>query len=153
MAEYRRLEDLLVYQKLCRLHIEIGELTQRWPAEGRFELGSQARRSSNSAPVQFAEKYDDRHVRNRIEGVNRSRGEASETVHHLYMAWRKATKHRKRTRSIVRDIRSASGCSTVWNVPLRGSCLSLTAAGPLRPCGRTPMPMVSVPADILNPEP
>jgi four helix bundle protein len=86
MEKYRRLEDLVVYQKLCRLHIEIGERTHRWPAEEKYELGSQARRSSNSAPAQLAEKYDDRHVRNKIEGVNRSRGEAAETVHHLFMA-------------------------------------------------------------------
>lgn len=86
MEAYKRLEDLVVYQKLCRLYIEICELTHRWPAEEKYELGSQARRSSNSAPAQLAEKYDDRHVRNKIEGVNRSRGEAAETVHHLYMA-------------------------------------------------------------------
>ena len=86
MEAYRRLEDLVVYQKLCRLHIEIGGLTHRWPAEEKYELGSQARRSSNSAPAQLAEKYDDRHVRNKIEGVNRSRGEAAETIHHLYIA-------------------------------------------------------------------
>ena len=48
METYRRLEDLIVYQKLCRLHIEIGELPHRWPAEEKYELGSQARRSSNS---------------------------------------------------------------------------------------------------------
>ncbi len=83
---YRRLEDLLVYQKLCQLHIDVCDLTHRWPNEERFELGSQARRSSNSSPAQLAEKYDDRHIRNKIEGVNRSRGEAAETVHHLYMA-------------------------------------------------------------------
>lgn len=86
MGEYRRVEDLVVYQKLCRLHIEIAELTHRWPTEEKFELGSQARRSSNSAAAQLAEKYDDRHVRNKIEGVNRSRGEAAETIHHLYIA-------------------------------------------------------------------
>jgi four helix bundle protein len=86
METYRRLEDLVVYQKRCRLHLEIGECTHRLPAEEKYELGSQARRSSNSAPAQLAEKYDDRHVRNKIEGVNRSRGEAAETVHHLYMA-------------------------------------------------------------------
>lgn len=86
METYRRLEDLIVYQKLCRLHLEIGELTHRWPVEERYELRSQARRASNSAPAQLAEKYDDRHIRNKIEGVNRSRGEAAETVHHLYMA-------------------------------------------------------------------
>ena len=89
METYRRLEDLVVYQKLCRLHIEISELTHRWAAEEKYELGSQARRSSNSAPAQLAEKYDDRHIRNKIEGVNRSRGEAAETVHHLYMAFLK----------------------------------------------------------------
>jgi len=42
--------------------------------------------SSNSAPAQLAEKNDDRHIRNKIEGVNRSRGEAGETIHHLFMA-------------------------------------------------------------------
>ena len=83
---YMAVEDLVVYQKLCQLHLEVCDLTHLWPAEERYELGSQARRSSNSSPAQLAEKNDDRHVRNKIEGVNRSRGEAGETVHHLYMA-------------------------------------------------------------------
>ena len=56
-----------------------------WPDEERYELGSQTRRSSNSSPAQIAEKYDDRHIRNKIEGVNRSRGEAAETIHHLFI--------------------------------------------------------------------
>lgn len=86
MSSYRRLEDLIVYQKLCSLHIEISAISHKWPVEEKYELGSQIRRSSNSAPAQLAEKYDDRHVRNKIEGVNRSRGEAAETVHHFYMA-------------------------------------------------------------------
>jgi four helix bundle protein len=83
---YRRLEDLVVYQKLCQLHIEVCSVTHRWPSEEKYELGSQVRRSSNSSPAQLADKYDDRHVRNKLEGVNRSRGEAAETIHHLYMA-------------------------------------------------------------------
>ena len=45
-----------------------------------------SRRSSNSSPAQLAEKNDDRHLRNKIEGVNRSRGEAAETIHHLFVA-------------------------------------------------------------------
>lgn len=89
MSTYRKLEDLEVYRRLCRLHIEICDLSHRWPAEEKYELGSQVRRSSNSAAAQIAEKYDDRHVRNKIEGVNRSRGEAAETLHHLYMAFLK----------------------------------------------------------------
>jgi four helix bundle protein len=104
-------EDLEVYQKLCRLHIEICDLSHTWPAEERYEIGSQIRRSSNSSPVQLAEKNDDRHVRNKIERVNRSRGEAAETIHHLFMAKeRKLTLHRKSTHLFALDIRNASGC-------------------------------------------
>ena len=86
MADVMRVEDLQVYQRLCQLHIEVCDLTHSWPAYERFELAGQLRRSSNSAPSQLAEKNYDRHVRNRIEGVNRSRGETLESVHHLFMA-------------------------------------------------------------------
>jgi four helix bundle protein len=89
MATFMRVEDLVVYQKLCELHLEVCDLTHHWPADEKYELGSQVRRSSNSAPAQLAEKHSDRHVRNKIEGVNRSRGEALETVHHLYVATQK----------------------------------------------------------------
>ena len=83
---YMDVEDLEVYRKLCRLHIEVCELTHSWPQEEKYELGSQARRASNSSPAQLAEKNDDRHIRNKIEGVNRSRGEAGETIHHLFIS-------------------------------------------------------------------
>ena len=83
---YLHVEDLDVYQRLCRLHIDVCDISHGWPAEERYELGSQVRRSSNSAPAQLAEKNDDRHLRNKIEGVNRARGEAGETVHHLFVA-------------------------------------------------------------------
>lgn len=85
MADFMRVEDLKVYQKLCQLHIHVWELTRSWPSEERFELGSQVRRSSNSSPANLAEKHSDRHVRNKIEGVNRAREEALETIHHLYI--------------------------------------------------------------------
>lgn len=81
-----RVEDLKVYQMLCQLHIEVCRLSDRWPSAERFELTSQVRRSSNSAPANLAEKHSDRHVRNKIEGVNRARGEALETIHHLFIA-------------------------------------------------------------------
>ncbi len=86
MAGYLRVEDLVVYQRLCALHIEICKLAREWPREERFELTSQVHRSSNSAAAQLAEKHSDRHVRNKIEGANRSRGEALETIHHLFIA-------------------------------------------------------------------
>lgn len=86
---YREVEDLLVYQKLCDLHLEIWKRSFEWPKQDRFELTSQVLRSSNSSPAQLAEKNDDRHLRNKIEGVNRSRTEAGETIHHLFIAQRK----------------------------------------------------------------
>ncbi len=89
MATFMRVEDLVVYQKLCELHLEVCDLTHKWPADEKYELGSQVRRSSNSASAQLAEKHSDRHIRNKIEGVNRSRGETLETVHHLFIASRK----------------------------------------------------------------
>lgn len=89
MAEFLRVEDLVVYQKLCELHLEVCDVSHDWPASEKYELGSQVRRSSNSSPAQLAEKHSDRHIRNKIEGVNRARGEALETAHHLYIALRK----------------------------------------------------------------
>ena len=82
----RHVRNLVVYQRLCALYVEICPLTKEWPREECFELASQVRRSSNSAAAQLAERYDDRHVKNQIEGVNRSRSEAAESVHHLEMA-------------------------------------------------------------------
>jgi len=83
---YMDAEDLEVYKQLCQLHIEVCDLTYTWLQEEKYELGSQARRSSNRAPAQLAEKNDDRHVRNKIEGVNRMRGAAGEAIHHLFVA-------------------------------------------------------------------
>ena len=89
MSSFKRIEDLEVYNKLCDLYLEVCDLTHRWPAEERYELASQVRRSANSSPANLAEKHSNRHVRNKIEGVNRARTEASETIHHLYVACRK----------------------------------------------------------------
>jgi len=93
MSEYMRVEDLVVYQKLCDLHIDVCELSSTWPADEKYESRAQLRRSSNSAPAQLAEKHSDRHVRNKIEGVNRARGEALESIHHLFIAFRKGYVH------------------------------------------------------------
>jgi four helix bundle protein len=51
MKRFLEVEDLVVYQQLCELHIEVCNLSYRWPASEKYELGSQVRRSSNSAPT------------------------------------------------------------------------------------------------------
>lgn len=89
MKTFLEVEDLEVYQKPCDLHIEVCDCSHEWPHEERYELGAQVRRSSNSSPSQLAEKNDDRHIKNKIEGINRARGEAGETIHHLFIARKK----------------------------------------------------------------
>lgn len=39
MSEFLRIEDLVVYQKLCELHIDTGDLPKSWPTEEKYELG------------------------------------------------------------------------------------------------------------------
>ena len=108
---YLDVEDSEVYRKLCKLHIEVCNLTREWPLEEKYELGGHARRSSNSAPAQLSEKNDDRHIRNKIEGVNRSRGEAGETIHHLF-TWQcsRIISRRRRIKPLEIDTKNASVC-------------------------------------------
>lgn len=46
-----KVEDLEVYKKLFHLVLEVHELTMTFPKHELYELGSQLRRSSNSAPA------------------------------------------------------------------------------------------------------
>ena len=81
--------DLAVYQKLVELHLEVSELTMRFPRHELHELGSQLRRSSNSAPANLAEGWNNKHTKIYLEGINRAIGETQETEHHLDVAFRK----------------------------------------------------------------
>ena len=89
-------EDLKVYQKLCELHLEVNELTFTFPKFELYELGSQLRRSSNSAPANIAEGWNNKHINIYLEGINRAQGELRETKHHLKIAFKKG--YMKQTR-------------------------------------------------------
>lgn len=82
-------EDLDVYQKLVELHLEVHKLTMTFPKFEMYELGSQLRRLSNSAPANVAEGWNNKHINIYLEGINRAQGEIRETKHHLTMAFRK----------------------------------------------------------------
>jgi len=56
-------EDLEVYQRLFELHLEIHELSLTFPKFELRELGSQIRRSSNSAPANLAEGWSNKHIK------------------------------------------------------------------------------------------
>ena len=84
-----RVEDLQVYQYLCALVFEVHELTMRFPKFEMYELGSQLRRSSNSAPANLAEGFGNKHTKIYTESISRAQGEIRETVHHLRVARKK----------------------------------------------------------------
>ncbi len=96
MAKLNSFRDLQVYRELLELHLEVHKDSLEFPKLETYELGSQVRRSSNSAPANLAEGWGSRHTNIYLESVNRSMGEVRETQHHLTVAWRKGYISEKR---------------------------------------------------------
>ena len=71
------------------MHLEINKLTLDFPDFEKYELGAQLRRSSNSAPANLAEGWNNKHINIYLEGINRSLSELHETEHHLKIAFEK----------------------------------------------------------------
>jgi four helix bundle protein len=86
MAKLKSFRELKVYQKLKTLHLEVHHESLRFPKFETYELGSQVRRSSNSAPALIAEGWGSRHTNMYIEAINRALGEVRETQHHIDVA-------------------------------------------------------------------
>ena len=83
-------EDLDVYQKLCKLHLEISELSFMFPKFELNEIGSELRLSSNAAPASIAKGYSTRHHTSYIERINQALGDIRQTKHHLNIACKKS---------------------------------------------------------------
>ena len=86
MGKLNSFRELNVYQKLKALHIEVHKVSLGFPKFELYELGSQVRRSSNSAPAQLAEGWGSRHTNIYIESINRAMDEVRETQHHIDVA-------------------------------------------------------------------
>jgi len=99
--QIQNVEDLEVYQKLCNLAIEIHKLTLTFPRFELYELGSQLRRSSNSAPANLAEGFNNKHINIYLKGISRAQGEIRETKHHLKMAYKKGYLNEKRVNNFL----------------------------------------------------
>ena len=92
MEEHRKISrvgDLVVYRRLVELHLRVHKLSLTFPKFEMYELGSQVRRSSNSAPANVAEGFNNRHKNIYLECISRALGEIRETQHHLLVAYRK----------------------------------------------------------------
>ena len=60
MAAIRHFTDLLVWQKAFELGCRVYALSKRWPAEERYALTDQVRRSSRSVGANIAEAWGKR---------------------------------------------------------------------------------------------
>ena len=89
MAKVSRVGELKVYRRLTELHLQVHEVSLTFPKFELYELGSQLRRASNSAPANVAEGFNNKHRKIYLESISRSLGEIRETQHHLMIARRK----------------------------------------------------------------
>ena len=89
MAKISKLGDLKVYRRLVEAHLQVHNLSLAFPKFEVYELGSQVRRSTNSAPANLAEGFNNKHKNIYLECISRALGEIRETQHHLLVAHRK----------------------------------------------------------------
>jgi len=108
MGKVSKVADLKVYRRLVELHLRVHELSLAFPQFELYELGSQVRRSSNSAPANLAEGFNNRHRNIYLECISRSLGEIRETQHHLMVAWRKKYLLKDRYEEVVGEYNECS---------------------------------------------
>jgi four helix bundle protein len=96
-----RVGDLKVYRRLVELHLEVHEISLGFPDFEKYELGSQIRRPSNSAPANLAEGFNNKYINMYLQSINRAMGELRETQHHLMIAHRKGYLHADQYRAML----------------------------------------------------
>ena len=89
MANIRSFRELKVWQKAMDLAMEVFEQTKGFPAEERYALTDQIRRSSRSVVSNTAEAWRKRRYPAAfVSKINDAEGEAAETQTHLEIARR-----------------------------------------------------------------
>jgi four helix bundle protein len=82
----RPFQDLIVWQKAHALTLEVYAVTKGFPAEERFGLTSQLRRSCSSIPANIAEGAARATRPEFRQFLNVAMGSAAETEYHLILA-------------------------------------------------------------------
>lgn len=82
----RDFRDLQVWQKAHRLTLEVYRVTRSFPAEERYGLTVQLRRSAASVPTNLAEGCGRDGERELARFISIAAGSASETEYHLLLA-------------------------------------------------------------------
>lgn len=89
MENIRSFKDLKVWQKAMDVAMRVYEISRRWPAEERYSLTDQIRRSSRSVPANISEAWRKRRYPAAfVSKLNDSEGEAAESQTHIEIALR-----------------------------------------------------------------
>lgn len=76
-------EELECWKRARVFRRSIFELVKQWPAEERYELTKQIKRSSRSVTANIAEGYGRHHHQENIQFCRQARGSLTETLDHL----------------------------------------------------------------------
>ncbi|MFT6216694.1 MAG: four helix bundle protein [Roseivirga sp.] len=79
--------DLEVWKKARLLRKSISTLTHKFPADEKFKLTDQIKRSSRSITANIAEGYGRFHYQENIQFCRIARGSLTETLDHLIVAY------------------------------------------------------------------
>ena len=82
----RGFEDLECYGRALELMARVHDLVKQFPADEKYDLVLQIRRSSKSVTANIAEGYGRYHYLDSLHSFSIARGELNETVGHLINA-------------------------------------------------------------------
>ncbi len=122
MAKVSRVGDLKVYRRLVEMHLRVHELSLTFPKFEMYELGSQVRRASNSAPANVAEGFNNKHRNIYLETISRALGEIRETQHHLMIAFRKQYLDQATYEELVQEYNECSRMLRAIDRSIGGAC-------------------------------
>ena len=87
MSEIKGYRDLMVWEKAHKLTLEVYQITKRFPAEEKYSLVQQIRKSAASVPTNIAEGFERFSKKEYIQFLYISRGSLSETDYHLQLSF------------------------------------------------------------------
>lgn len=96
-------KDLIVYQKSYQLCLDVYGLTNRFPPEEKYGLASQMRRSAISIPLNIAEGYRRKNIREYMQILRIAAGSCGELETQLSLSGDLSLIERKNSCKAVAD--------------------------------------------------
>ena len=86
MTPARTFRDLLIWQKAHQFVLRVYQETQKFPADERYGITRQLRRSAVSIPANIAEGFVKRGVADKLRYLNIAQGSLEESRYYLILA-------------------------------------------------------------------